>query len=104
MGLLSLFGFGKKAELLEWQNDILEDAPDRLIMSEAQLRRTTEEMAQRDLKIIQKAPLQVPNLCIMIAHPDTKCNLELEKMRGIWLMWALDDKYKTLPTFIGRVL
>lgn len=42
----------KKERLLRWQKLILTDCPDRLIMTEQQLRETTIQQAQNDLRIM----------------------------------------------------
>lgn len=48
---MGLFNWGKKAELLRWQKFVLADSPDRLIMTEKQLRDATVRRAKRDLEI-----------------------------------------------------
>ena len=53
MGLLDLFGSKKKEELLELQKLVMINSPDRLIMSEKQLKSMAATMANRDLEIIQ---------------------------------------------------
>lgn len=54
MGLLDLFKNNnkKKEELLALQKLVVDNSPDKLIMSEKQLKRIAAEMAERDLKII----------------------------------------------------
>lgn len=49
---MGLFGKSKK-ELLVWQNLIIQDSPNRLIMPEKQLKQITEQQATNDLRIIQ---------------------------------------------------
>lgn len=65
---MGLFDFGRKRNreeyLLRWQNVITEDSPDRLIMTEAQLRAATNQMATNDLRII--------NDCIKLVEKTTK--------------------------------
>lgn len=53
MGLLdSLFGGNKKQRLLNWQKIVMENSPDRLVMSEQQLRQVSIQQAQNDLRIM----------------------------------------------------
>ena len=47
-----LFG-KKKEELLIWQNLIMQDSPNKLVMTEKQLKQATEQQASNDLRIIQ---------------------------------------------------
>lgn len=66
---MGLFNFGQKRRnreeyLLRWQNVITNDSPDRLIMTEAQLRDATNQMATNDLRII--------NDCIRLVEKTTK--------------------------------
>jgi len=50
---VGLFTFGKKKEyLLNWQKVVLSDSPDKLIMTEKQLKEATEQQAKNDLRII----------------------------------------------------
>ena len=49
---MGLFGKSKK-ELLTWQNLVFQDSPNKLIMSERQLKQLTEQQAGDDLRIIQ---------------------------------------------------
>ena len=52
MGLLdSLFGGNKKQRLLDWQKTVMDNSPDRLVMSEQQLRQVSIQQAQNDLRI-----------------------------------------------------
>lgn len=74
---MGFFGKSKK-DLLTWQNDIMSDAPNTLIMNEKQLKETTSLQAENDIRII--------NDCIKIIsetiNPDTyfsRFNLLLEK-------------------------
>ena len=48
---MGLFNFGRKTELLQWQKFVLTDSPDRLIMTEKQLRDETIRRAKRNLEI-----------------------------------------------------
>lgn len=66
---MGLFDFGRKRRdreeyLLRWQNVITKDSPDRLFMTEAQLRAATNQMANNDLRII--------NDCIKLVEKTTK--------------------------------
>ena len=63
MGLFDLFG-NKKQELLELQKLVLDNSPDKLIMSEKQLKDLATKAAARDLEIIQD--------CIRIVGSTTK--------------------------------
>jgi hypothetical protein len=63
MGFLDLFG-KKKAELLELQKLVIENSPDRLIMSERKLKELARQAAARDLAIMQD--------CIRIVEKTTK--------------------------------
>ena len=45
----SLFGGNKKQRLLDWQKIVMENSPDRLVMSEQQLRQVSIQQAQNDL-------------------------------------------------------
>lgn len=47
-----MFLFGKKAYLLKWQNVVLYDKMDKLITTESQLQKMTQEAAANDLRII----------------------------------------------------
>lgn len=49
---MGLFGKNKK-ELLKWQKQVVVDSPDRLIMTEKQLKTISQNLASRDLEIIQ---------------------------------------------------
>ncbi len=51
---MGLFNFGKKKErLLQWQALVIKDAPaNKLIVSEAQLKQTTNQLASNHLRII----------------------------------------------------
>lgn len=57
MGLFGLFGNKKKEEpkedLMELQNLVMRDSPDKLVMSEKQLKTAAVGVAERDLEIIQ---------------------------------------------------
>lgn len=51
---MGLFNFLKKKErLLQWQKAVMIDSPDRLIMTEQQLKAITVQQAENDLRIIQ---------------------------------------------------
>lgn len=52
MSSVGLFGKSKK-ELLLWQNLIICGSPNKLVMSEKQLKLATEQQATNDLRIIQ---------------------------------------------------
>lgn len=64
MGLFDLFGANKKEGLLELQKLVLANSPNKLIMSEKQLKGMATEAAARDLEIIQD--------CIRIVGTTTK--------------------------------
>ena len=64
MGLLNIFSGKKKEELIELQKLVVEDSPDRLIMSEKQLKNIAADNVNRDLEIIQD--------CIRILGSTTK--------------------------------
>lgn len=63
---MGVFDFGRKRKereeyLLRWQNVIMKDSPDRLIMTEDQLRSATVQMANNDLRIINDSANLVEN-------------------------------------------
>lgn len=49
----NIFNNKKKERLLAWQNVVLIDKTDKLIMTERELQETSNQMATNDLKIIQ---------------------------------------------------
>jgi len=70
---MGLFGFNKKKEyLLEWQKIVLTDSPDKLIMTERQLKQTSEQQATNDLRIIQD--------CIKIISNTVKPDIFFSRM------------------------
>ena len=79
MGLLdSLFGGSKKQRLLDWQKIVMENSPDRLVMSEQQLRQVSMQQAQNDLRIMNDCK----NLVSTTVKPDvffTRLNLLVER-------------------------
>lgn len=80
MGLLdALFGgSNKKQRLLEWQNVVMAQRSDRLVMSEQQLRQTSVQQAQNDLRIMNDCK----NLVSTTVKPDvffSRLNLMIEK-------------------------
>ena len=79
MGLLgSLFGGNKKQRLLDGQKIVMENSPDRLVMSEQQLRQVSIQQAQNDLRIMNDCK----NLVSTTVKPDVffgRLNLLLER-------------------------
>ena len=80
MGLLdALFGGNnKKQRLLEWQNVVMAQRSDRLVMSEQQLRQASVQQAQNDLRIMNDCK----NLVSTTVKPDvffSRLNLMIEK-------------------------
>ena len=67
MGLFNLFGSKQKEDLLELQRLVLVDSPNKLIMSEKQLKATAAQTAARDLEIIQDCLRLIENT----TNPDT---------------------------------
>lgn len=62
---MGLFNFGKKREyLLNWQRAVMTDSPNKLIMTETQLKQASVQQAENDLRIIQD--------CIKILGTTTK--------------------------------
>jgi len=61
---MGLFHFGKKSHLLDWQRIIMADSPDKLVMTEAQLKSASNQLAQNDLRIIHD--------CVDILNTTTK--------------------------------
>ena len=66
-----LFG-KKKEELLIWQNLIMQDSPNKLVMTEKQLKQATEQQASNDLRIIQD--------CIRIISETVKPDIFFSRM------------------------
>lgn len=64
MSLLGLFGKKSKQDLLFWQKLVLKNSPNRLIMTEKQLKETTLQLAKRELEIA--------NDCIRIINTTVK--------------------------------
>ena len=56
--------YKKRGELLEWQRLIMQDSPNKLILSESQLKKITIETAQREL--------QIANDCVKILQTSKK--------------------------------
>ncbi len=79
-----LFG-KKKEELLIWQNLIMQDSPNKLVMTEKQLKQTTEQQASNDLRIIQD--------CIRIISETVKPDIFFSRMD------LLKEKSKRLIEF-----
>ncbi len=85
MGLLNfLMGKinAKNERLLQWQNAIMTDSPDRLIMTEEQLRSATIQQAENDLRIINDSAKLVekttkPNVFF------SRLNLLIEKAKHL---------------------
>lgn len=79
MGLLdSLFGGNKKQRLLDWQKTVMDNSPDRLVMSEQQLRQVSIQQAQNDLRIMNDCK----NLVSATVKPDVffaRLNLLVER-------------------------
>jgi hypothetical protein len=62
-----MFNFGKtkkKEYLLNWQKIVMTDSPDKLVMTEEQLKHTSEQQAENDLRIF--------NDCLNILKTTTK--------------------------------
>ena len=79
-----LFG-KKKEELLIWQNLIMQDSPNKLVMTEKQLKQATEQQASNDLRIIQD--------CIRIISETVKPDIFFSRMD------LLKEKSKRLIEF-----
>ncbi|MBQ1169497.1 MAG: hypothetical protein IIX49_01565 [Oscillospiraceae bacterium] len=79
MGLLgSLLGGNKKQRLLDWQKIVMDNSPDRLVMSEQQLRQVSIQQAQNDLRIMNDCK----NLVSTTVKPDVffgRLNLLVER-------------------------
>lgn len=79
MGVLdTLFGVNKKQRLLDWQNLVMEQPSNRLVMSEQQLRQVSVQQAQNDLRIMNDCK----NLVSTTVKPDvffSRLNLMIEK-------------------------
>lgn len=72
----------KTERLLQWQNAIMQDSPNRLIMTEQQLRDATTQQANNDLRIINDCV----KLVSQTTKPDvffTRLNLIVEKLRHL---------------------
>lgn len=52
---MSLFGFGKKKNLLDWQKAVVVNSPDRLLYTEEQLTKMTEALVSNDVRIITES-------------------------------------------------
>lgn len=80
MGLFDVLfgGSSKKQRLLEWQNIVMAQKSDRLVMSEQQLRQVSVQQAQNDLRIMNDCK----NLVSTTVKPDVffgRLNLMVEK-------------------------
>lgn len=79
MGLLSsLLGGNKKQRLLEWQNIVMAQHSNRLVMTEQQLQQASIQQAQNDLRIMNDCR----NLVSTTVKPDVffgRLHLMLEK-------------------------
>ena len=80
MGLFDVLfgGSSKKQRLLEWQNIVMAQKSDRLVMSEQQLRQASVQQAQNDLRIMNDCK----NLVSTTVKPDVffgRLNLMVEK-------------------------
>lgn len=72
----------KKERLLQWQNVIMPDSPNRLIMSEEQLKAATVQQANNDLRIINDSAALVEKT----TNPDvffSRLNLLVEKSKHL---------------------
>lgn len=73
---------GKNEKLLQWQNTIMQDSPNRLIMTEEQLKAATIQQANNDLRIINDSA----SLVEKTTKPDvffTRLNLLIEKSKHL---------------------
>lgn len=61
MGFISNIINGKKHYLLEWQNTLLEEPINKLIMTEQQLKTQTESRVNNDLRIINDSSKLIEN-------------------------------------------
>lgn len=68
---MGLFRRNKK-ELLVWQNLVIQDSPNKLIVTEKQLKQITEQQANNDLRIIQD--------CIKIISDTTKPDIFFSRL------------------------
>jgi hypothetical protein len=86
MGLFDLFNGRKKADLLALQKIVLANSPDKLIMSEKQLKNMAYQMAENSLRIVQdcsrllqatvKPEVFFERLQLMILHSSNLAILE----------------------------
>ena len=83
MGLFNMFKKdNRKNELLEWQNTIMADKTDRLLMTEQQLRQATQQQAENDHRIMTDCAKLVETT----VKPDVffmRLNLLVEKARHL---------------------
>lgn len=89
--------FGKKKKLLEWQNAILEEPTDKLIMTEKQLKETTNLMVENDIRIIQDCIRLIENT----VNPETyfsRFQLMLERTSHLVKIEKYVDFSGTLPS------
>ncbi len=80
----------RKDHLLRWQNLLMPDSPNRLIMTEQQLKAATLQQAENDLRIIQDCM----NLVEKTTKPDVffmRLNLLVEKSKHLVIL----EKYIT---------
>jgi hypothetical protein len=73
---------GKNERLLQWQNAIMTDSPNRLIMTEEQLKAATIQQANNDLRIINDSA----SLVEKTTKPDvffSRLNLLIEKSKHL---------------------
>lgn len=52
---MGLFRFGKKKDLLSWQQAVIDNSSDHVIQTEEQLRKMTDILVQNDVRIIRES-------------------------------------------------
>lgn len=88
---MGLFNFwkkksnAKKEHLLRWQKVLMPDGPDKLIMTEQQLKSATMQQAENDLRIIQD--------CVSLVEKTTKPDVFFMRLN------LLKEKSKHLASF-----
>ena len=65
---MGFFSFGKKKDLLAWQQAVIETSPDHVVQTEEQLRKMTDIMVQNDVRIIRESM----DIILSTKNPETK--------------------------------
>lgn len=94
MRIMGLFGKSKK-ELLAWQKIVLYNSPDKLIMSEKQLKQISNQSAQNHIRIIQD--------CIKLIRHTTKPEVFFSRLELLKKTRKGISRLRALYCFFWRI-